>query len=265
MSDEDKDLKVADLFEAGTTGVSETEQTGGGWLLEASFDDEAAAAGFGVAVRRDDTDWVNVSHLPWKNRLVGERFFFTPSWSDDPAPEGRWRIHYQDGAACGSGEHPSTRQALVAIEGYLKAGMRVLDLGCGAGLLSLGAKLLGAGLVVGVDIETDSCQLTHKLSGVPVVQGSADAIASEKFDVVVANISPTVLVNYADDIIRAAKPGGRIVLAGFGVEEAALVKQAFGLVVVREPAEGKLNSVELDVPGGNGCFDTGLNLHQTWV
>jgi ribosomal protein L11 methyltransferase len=248
VDDEQKDILIADLFEAGTTGVSEIEDADGQWTLQASFDTVEAASGFGVEVQTDETDWITISHMAWKSRLVGERFFFTPSWSEEPTPEGRWRINYQDGAACGSGEHPSTRQSLIAIEEYLTPGMRVLDLGCGAGLLSLGAKLLGAGFVVGVDVEIDSCHLTHQLSGVPVVHGMPDCLAGERFDLVAANISATVLVNFADEILRAAKPGGRVVLAGFGFEEATLVKQVFGLGTLSERTEGEWSCVVLDLP-----------------
>ncbi|MBM3762286.1 MAG: hypothetical protein FJW36_18805 [Acidobacteria bacterium] len=248
LSEDEKDLRIADLFEAGTTGISETEQPGGAWLLQASFDSEEQASQFGVPVQTDETDWVNVSHMAWQSRLVGKRFFFTPSWSDEPTPEGRWRIHYQDGAACGSGEHPSTRHTLIAIEEYLQPGMRVLDLGCGAGLLSLGAKLLGAGFIVGVDVESDSCHITRKLAEVPVVQGMPDCLAAEKFDLIAANISATVLVNFADDIINAAKPGARIILAGFGIEEAILVKKVFALGTLSERTEGEWSCVVLDLP-----------------
>ena len=244
--EEEKDLLIAELFEAGTTGISEVEEPGGHWTLQASFETQEQASGFGVAVQEDTTDWITISHMAWTSRLVGERFFFTPSWSEEPTPPGRWRIHYQDGAACGSGEHPSTRQCLLAMEEFLKPGMRVLDLGCGAGLLSLAAKLLGAGLIVGVDIEDDSCHLTRQLSGVAVVQGMPDCLAGEKFDLVAANISPSVLINFADEIIRAAKPGGRIVLAGFGIEEANLVKQVFGLGTLSERTEGEWSCVVLE-------------------
>lgn len=248
VSEEQKDILIADLFEAGTTGVSETELPDGQWTLQASFDTAEAATGFGVEVQTDDTDWVTISHMAWKSRLVGERFFFTPSWSDEPTPEGRWRIHYQDGAACGSGEHPSTRHSLIAIEEYLKPGMSVLDLGCGAGLLSLGAKLLGAGTIIGVDVETDSCHLTRQLAAVPVVQGMPDCLAPETFDLVAANISATVLVNFADDILGAVKPGGRLILAGFGIEEATLVKKVFALGALSERTEGEWSCIVLDLP-----------------
>jgi ribosomal protein L11 methyltransferase len=185
--------------------------------------------------------------MNWPSRLVGKRFFLAPSWSDEPTPEGRWRIDYQDGAACGSGEHPSTRQAMEALEDYLQPGMRVADIGCGAGLLSLAAKLLGAAFVVGADIEEDSCRLTHKLSGVPVVQGSAGCLQGE-FDVVVANISPMVLLDLADELLRLAKPGGRLILAGFGVEEAATIRQVFGSGAWQERTEGEWSSVVVEIP-----------------
>ncbi len=246
--EEQKDILLADLYEAGTTGVSETELGPGQWLLTASFDDPAAAASFGVPVEEDSTDWVTISHRAWASRLVGKRFFLTPAWSDEPTPPGRWRIQYQDGAACGSGEHPSTRHSLEAIEEFLRPGMDVLDLGCGAGLLSHGAKLLGARTVIGVDIEIDSCTLTRSLAGVPVVQGTADCLKPERFDIVAANISATVLMHLADEILRVAKPGARIILAGFGVEEAASLKQLFALGPLSERIEGEWSCLVLDLP-----------------
>lgn len=247
-SEDEKDLLIAELFEAGTTGVAELDEAGGRYILKASFDTHEQAAGFGVEVQIDETDWIAVSHKAWASRLVGNKFFFAPSWSDEATPDGRWRIDYQDGAACGSGEHPSTRQTLVAMEEYLRPGMRVLDLGCGAGILSLGAKLLRAGAIFGVDVEIESCLLTRRLSSVPVVQGMADCIASAQFDIVAGNISATVLLNFADEILRIAKPGSRIILAGFGVEEAQILKDVFALGTVSERIEGEWSCVVLDLP-----------------
>jgi ribosomal protein L11 methyltransferase len=244
----DKDLLLAEFWEAGTTGISETELPGGRYRLIASFDSAEQAARFGVPVHSDDTDWVALSRREWHSRQVGERFFFAPSWSDEPTPPSRWRIPYQDGAACGSGEHPSTRQTLVAIEEFLKPGMAVLDLGCGAGILSLGSLLLGAASVIAVDPEEDSCRLTRELAHVPVVRGTADCLRSGMFDLVAANISATVLINYADEILRLARPGARIILAGFGVEEAVCVKRVFALGPVSERIEGEWSCLVLDLP-----------------
>jgi ribosomal protein L11 methyltransferase len=242
-SEEQKDLLLAELMDAGTTGVSENDLGAGQWLLRASFDAREQAAAFGVAIEYDDTDWIAATHRPWAPRLVGERFFFAAEGDPVPTPAGRWRIAYQQGAACGSGEHPSTRQALEALEEFLRPGMRVLDLGCGAGLLSHGAKLLGAGFVAGVDIEEDSCALTRKLAVVPVVQGSADCLRGG-FDVVVANIGATVLAYLADDLLRLAER--RLILAGFGVEEAARLKELFGPGDWSERCEGEWSCLVLD-------------------
>ncbi len=256
VSEEQRDFLLAELMDSGTTGVSETETSHGQFLLRASFETREQAATFGDQIEVDDTDWVSASHRPWASRLVGQRFFFAPAWSDEPAPEGRWRIHYQDGAACGSGEHPSTRQCLEAMEEFLQPGMRVLDIGCGAGLLSYGAKLLGASFVVGVDIEADSCVLTRQLAGVPVVRGSANAIHGD-FDLIVANVSASVLLDLADEILRLAKPGSRLILAGFGAEEAHVVKSVFATGPVQERIEtfgsDEWSCLALDIPS----LDTG--------
>jgi ribosomal protein L11 methyltransferase len=256
VPEDQKDFLLADLMDAGTTGVSETESSHGHFLLRASFETREQASAFGNEVEVDDTDWVSASHRPWASRLVGQRFFFAPAWSEEPTPDGRWRIAYQDGAACGSGDHPSTRQCLEAIEEFLKPGMRVLDIGCGAGLLSYGAKLLGASFVVGVDIEADSCTLSRNLAGVPVVQGSANAIQGE-FDLVVANVSASVLLDLADEILRLAKPGSRLILGGFGVEEAHVVRSVFATGPVSERIESYLSEewscLVLDIPS----LDTG--------
>lgn len=246
VTEEQRELLLADLWEAGTTGVSEVEEGQNGFVLKASFETREAAERFGVNVEEDSTDWEAISHMAWKSREVGNKFFFAPSWSDEPTPPGRWRIDYQDGAACGSGEHPSTRHALIAMEEFLKPGMRILDLGCGAGILSRGAVLLEAGFVVGVDVEIDSCYLTRQLSGVPVAQGSAGCLRGE-FDLIAANISASVLMDLADDILQLAKPGGRVILAGFGVEEAPVLRQVFGGGVVSERQEGEWSCLVLDL------------------
>lgn len=242
VTEEDKELRIAELFERGTTGIAELDGA-----LKASFDQEHDAAAFGVPVHVDETDWVAVSQQAWSSREVGERFYFAPRWDTAPTPPGRWRIDYQDGAACGSGEHPSTRQTLVAMEEYLRPGMRVLDFGCGAGILSKAAVLLGAGSVVGVDPEEDSCRLTRDLSGVPVARGSADCLRSTRFDLVAGNISATVLLNYADEILRVVRPKARVILAGFGVEEAAIVKSVFGVGALSERIEGEWSCLVLDL------------------
>ncbi|GAB4404595.1 MAG: hypothetical protein OHK0021_17000 [Bryobacter sp.] len=246
------DLLLADLMEAGTTGVSE-ERVSGGYLLRASFDNPEAAATFGVPVHEDSTDWIAATYRPWNSRLVGEKFFLVSPDSPEETPPGRWRIPYQQGAACGSGEHPSTRQALVALEEFVTPGMRVLDLGCGAGLLSLGAKLLGAAFVVGVDIEADSCSLTKQLAQVPTVQGSTDSLRGT-FDVVAANIGATVLAHLADDILALAKPGGRIILAGFGTEEAARLCEIYAAGRISQREEGEWAALVLDLPSDAGAY-----------
>src|SRR6202034_1020027 len=91
---EDKDLTIADLWEAGCTGIVELDDTA---ILRAFFDDDARAAEmqsrFGGTIAPADTrDWVAFAHEYLKPMMIGERIFICPEWRDDPTPPGRIRI-----------------------------------------------------------------------------------------------------------------------------------------------------------------------------
>ena len=207
---------IAELAEAGTAGVLESDLPGGVWQLEAWFDDAEVAAQFGVPVEpAPDRDWVAESRAAWHERLVGDRFFLVPAWSDIPTPEGRLRLEYQPGTACGTGEHPATRLALTALEKVIHDGDRVLDVGTGSGILVLAAKLLGAETVVGCDIDPADVAVAKENTPGAFFIGSARAVQAAWADVVVANINAAVLKTLLPDLKRVLRPGGRLVLSGF--------------------------------------------------
>lgn len=213
---EQKDGLIEALAEAGTAGIQEVELPGGRWVLEAWFEDAGVASGFGVPVEpAPETDWVAASRAVWHERLVGDRFFLAPAWSDAPTPEGRLRLEYQPGTACGTGEHPATRLALTALERTVRPGDRVLDVGTGSGILVLAAKLLGASEVVGCDIEATDVEVARENTPGRFFVGSARAVRTGWADVVVANINAAVLKTLRADLERALKPGGTLVLSGF--------------------------------------------------
>src|SRR5205085_2494208 len=119
--------------------------------------------------------------------LVGEKFFIVAPWRTEPTPPGRFRLEINPGMQCGTGQHPCTQLCLAAMEQVLRPGDSVLDVGSGSGILSIAAKLLGAGRVIACDLDPDAAR------PVPFFVGSADAVRSGAFDVVVANISEEVL------------------------------------------------------------------------
>jgi ribosomal protein L11 methyltransferase len=193
---------IADLYEAGTLGLIEHD----GWV-EAFFDDRETAARFGEPHEAPDVDWVQQTKDAWPPLLVGEKFFVVAPWRKEPTPEGRFRLELNPGLQCGTGQHPCTQKCLEAMERIVKPGDSVLDVGSGSGILSIAAKLLGAACVVACDIDPEAC-----LDFI----GSVDAVRSNAFDVVVANINEEVIGAMRSDLERVAK---RRILSGFQDEE----------------------------------------------
>ena len=118
---DERDALIADLHEAGTLGILEEEQH-----LVAWFDTEEVAARFGTVEVAPAQDWSTAWQQVWTPRLVGERFYLSPPWMEQPTPPGRIRIDYQPGMACGTGEHPGTRLAMMGLEAITRAGDTVL-------------------------------------------------------------------------------------------------------------------------------------------
>ena len=192
---------LAELYEAGTAGVIEHD----GWV-EAFFEDRESAARFGEPVECDETDWIQQTYDAWPPLLVGERFFVVAPWRGDPTPPGRLRLEINPGLQCGTGRHPCTQLCLEALERIVKPGDSVLDVGSGSGILSIAAKLLGAGRVVSCDIDPEAAKVA------PFFVGSVDAVRSGSFDVVVANINAPVIEEMRADFERVAR---RQILSGF--------------------------------------------------
>jgi len=192
---------IAELYEAGTAGIIEHD----GWI-EAFFDDREVASRFGDPVPADSTDWVQHTYDAWPPLLVGRKFFVVAPWRRDPTPAGRLRLELDPGMQCGTGQHPCTQLCLEAMERVIRPGDAVLDVGSGSGILSIAAKLLGAGRVVACDIDPEAARV------VPFFVGSADAVRSGSFDVVVANINETVIEDLRAEFERVAP---RRILSGF--------------------------------------------------
>ncbi len=197
----DDDLLIGRLWEAGTLGVTE-----GDGFVDAFFDDANIASQFGVPEAVVDVDWVARTHEAFPPLLVGEKFFIAAPWRTEPTPPGRIRLVINPGAQCGTGYHRCTQLCLEAMEKLVRPGDSVLDVGSGSGILSHAARLLGAGCVVSCDIDPDAAGPEC------FFVGSVDAVRSDAFDVVVANINEDVVGLMRADFERVAP---KRILSGF--------------------------------------------------
>jgi len=174
----------------------------------------------------------------------------TPPWCIDETPPGRVRVIHNPGLASGTGEHPGTQLALTALEAASLAGKTVVDIGTGSGVLAIAALRLGASVAIGID--TDEAALTSArenfaLNNLPpfLVAGSADCLRAGCAAITVANISATVLLSIADDLIRITGPGGQLILTGFAECELPAVQQNFGDGQVTSCDEWRCLTVQL--------------------
>jgi len=232
----DAERLVAELYARGTSGIEERPAGGGEVELRACFREpfppqefERYAPAWAPA---DPTNWAERIMRDWEPVLVGTRFFVVPDWRPDPTPPGRIRLPVRPGLALGTGYHPTTQMCLEAMERRLRPGGRFLDLGCGAGILSHAAHLLGAGRILALDIDPQAIESAREnlaRAGAPalLVLGSAECLASAQADFLAANISGETLVTLAETLTRLAAPAAHAVLSGFPPDLAPAVAGAY--------------------------------------
>lgn len=218
-----EDYLIAELSEQNTAGI--VEEDGG---IRAFFENDRDPAQlldrfaeYSPELRQEPSvDWAQATRDAWPPLLIGRRFFLVAPWSDqsgsnEPTPGGRLRLEVYPGRACGTGRHPATQLCLEAMEQYVRPGDRVLDVGAGSGILSAAAALLGAGDVVGCDVDHDAVEIARERVRLPLFTGSADAVRSNWADVVIANIDSATIERLAPELARVRKPDSTLILSGF--------------------------------------------------
>ncbi|MGH8668907.1 MAG: 50S ribosomal protein L11 methyltransferase [Burkholderiales bacterium] len=179
--------------------------------------------------RVEDDDWVRRSQQQFAPLAVGTRLWIGPSWHEPP-PGLPATVRLDPGMAFGTGSHPSTRLALAFLERTVRGGERVLDYGCGSGILAIAAAKLGAGQVDAVDIDAQALEATAanaQANRVPVRVAPPDALPAARYDVVVSNILAQPLMLLAPLLALRTAPGGRIALSGILETQSAEVAAAY--------------------------------------
>lgn len=184
-----------------------------------------------------DTDWVRLTQSQFGPVVAAGRIWIVPSWhrtdADLPAANparGIIRIELDPGLAFGTGSHPTTFLCLEWLAERVRGGETVLDYGCGSGILSIAARLLGAGRVQAVDIDEQavlSARENARTNAVSIDVCVPDALPAGVFEFVVANILSSPLKLLAPMLAARVAPGGSLVLSGVLERQADEVIRAY--------------------------------------
>ncbi len=268
VAPDEADEAGALLFELGAQGVEERDATtlvrgaAGKVTLVASFDDESAArsaialipSGWSARLEQVVGDaWRDEWKKHFEPFRICEGIVIRPPWRAYSPEPGERVIELEPGRAFGTGLHETTRLVAEILAGRTAAaaGSRVLDVGCGSGILSLVALALGAGSVRAIDVDPDAVAVTREnaerngLSPRVHVDETPVSSLGERYATVLANIEAKTLIELAPSLIGCVAAGGLLVLSGVLAKSASPnqvedVKRAFGALEldgVREMGE----------------------------
>ena len=207
--------------------------------------------------RVDEADWAEAWKAHFPVLRVGRRLVVRPTWRRHRRGPDDVVLALDPGMAFGTGLHPTTRLCLAAIEGLADRGSlegaRVLDVGCGSGILAIAAVRLGAARALGVDTDPIAVEATeanarrNRLARRVRARPGSVPSGETPFDVVLANLVAGVLVPLAAALRAELLPGGRLLASGIFIDREDDVRTAFegaGLRVVDRSSEGDWVALE---------------------
>ncbi len=199
-----------------------------------------------------ENDWATSWQKYYKPMSIGERLYIVPQWErEEPVPQGKTPLYLNPGLTFGTGSHASTQLCLAGVEEYTRPGCRVLDLGCGSGILSIAALALGAGWAAGVDIDPKAVDVAYEnaaLNGIGRERYTVRAgnvltdralvaeLGAEPYELVLANIVADVIIPLSAKAPEWMTGDGVFLCSGIidtRAEEVAAALEENGLRVIR--------------------------------
>lgn len=169
----------------------------------------------------DDSDW----NENWKKYFhpieIGEKLAVVPSWENYENKQNRTVLNIDPGAAFGTGTHATTSLCLELLQGFVCEDSRMLDIGCGSGILALSSVLLGAECAFGVDIDAQSVKTARENAQINKIDdkvsfevGDLTEVVSGKYDIICANIVADVVIRLLPDAKEFMTDNGRLIISG---------------------------------------------------
>ena len=236
-----REILVAELGSIGYESFTETDELVEAYIVSADFSEEALGQLFPADYQIfkvtftsetiPDQNWNEVWEKNYFQPLmIGNRCLIrSPFHTDYPAAE--YEIIIEPGMAFGTGNHETTSLMVSEILNQDLTGKSVLDMGCGTGILAILASKRGAEKITAIDIDNWAVNSTNEnatnnlISNLQVLQGGAEVIPDEKFDIIYANIHRNILLYDLPRYAKALERGGELIMSGFYVEDLAVIRE----------------------------------------
>lgn len=211
----------------------------------------------------DDEDWKDKWKEHFKPTKITDKLVVKPTWEEYQPEEGELVIEIDPGMAFGTGTHETTSLCMKLMEKYLgdaAADKKVLDVGCGSGILAIGAALLGSNDVLGIEIDEDAVRVAgenielNKVGDkVKAVQGDLTEGINFKADIILANLMADLVMKLAESAGKHLKKDGIFISSGILVEKKEVVSEAIkaaGFEIVEIAEDGEWCAIAAKVKKG---------------
>ena len=181
-----------------------------------------------------EEDWARAWRKQYAIQRLGKRLVVCPTWLSYEPRHQEVVVRLDPGMAFGTGVHPTTRMCLQVLDGLVKSGMRVADVGCGSGILSIAAVKLGASKALALDVDPVAVKVAREnveancvSQVVEVAEGTLRRHTSPGHDLVVANITLNPILELAPHIVNSLASNGAAVLSGLLRDQGPATESAF--------------------------------------